>query len=239
MLAAASNLPSACAPTGHTCVGLELVNVQDCPWDTDYWNTTAIDDDDLSFTVAALGPYDWGYQGNYSRPNPTGFWPDYYTLIEKAAGVTFTRVYYSSSDGVMAALANNSADMTEPYWTLGGTYNNRPRIEIFERSCTCVGTDSVFFTLTDTNSTNGTTTIVSSSTSSGLETWVIVILCVGSVMVVVLASTMVMIIKKERDGEPIFIKLAQEELNPTHAELSTIGSGSSSRSPSAQKPATV
>jgi hypothetical protein len=27
--------------------------------------------------VAALGPYDWGYQGNYSADPPTGLWADY------------------------------------------------------------------------------------------------------------------------------------------------------------------
>mmetsp|Transcript_132154 Transcript_132154/g.243059 ORF Transcript_132154/g.243059 Transcript_132154/m.243059 type:complete len:397 (+) Transcript_132154:90-1280(+) len=82
---------------------------------------------------------------------PTGFWPEYMNAIAKAMSshygkeITVHRVYYPNSDLVNQAVADGTeADMSEPYYYLGGFHDNKPRIEALDFSCVTVATASAF-----------------------------------------------------------------------------------------------
>lgn len=178
--------------------GLDAVSVQDCPWDTSIWNSTGLTAEDYNFRIAGLLA-DWGWQGNYTAEDPTGFWPEIYNAIEDAVGANFTRVYYDTSDEIMAAIEANEVDITEFYWTLGGVFQGQPRTELFEASCTVLGVDSVFFVKPDTTSDSGVedSVVIALSVVGGL----FFICCIG------LALFACHIIKKEKEGNPVFMAL--------------------------------
>jgi hypothetical protein len=46
----------------------------------------------------------------------------------------------------MDSVLGGSADLTEPYWTVSGWYNDRARSEHLDLSCSVLGTESIFFT---------------------------------------------------------------------------------------------
>jgi hypothetical protein len=98
--------------------------------------------------IAALGPYDWGQDGNYKADPPTGFWPEFYKAVEghfnTQYGVGFERVYNGSSAGTMNLLETDEADATEPYWTVDAYHKGTPRPHAFVYSCTTLGYDSTF-----------------------------------------------------------------------------------------------
>jgi len=183
--------------------GMEVVNVHDCTWDTSAWDVTGLGANDYNFRVAGLQA-DWGYQGNYLPDDPTGFWPEVYNAIEASIGLNFTRQYYSGSDAVMMAIEADEADITEPYWTIGGSYKDQPRVALFEKSCTVLGTDSVFFvkksTMTSSNSGVASWVTILISISGGLAFCV----CVG------LACFTYHMIQKEKDGNPVFMALSDK-----------------------------
>lgn len=184
--------------------GMEVVNVNDCPWDTSVWNISGLSSDDYNFRVACLEA-NWGYQGNYLLDDPTGFWPELYNGIEASIGANFTRLYYSGSNDVMAAIESDEADITEPYWTIGGIYKDQPRVELFKKSCTVLGTDSVFFTKKT----------MAISTSSGVADWVVILLSIGGglafIICVGLACFSCHIIRKEKEGNPLFMQLGNQD----------------------------
>ena len=71
---------------------MELVSIQDCPTDASLWNVSGLTTEDYNFRVGGFQS-NWGYQGNYQLDPATGFWPEFYNIIESAAGATFTRRY--------------------------------------------------------------------------------------------------------------------------------------------------
>jgi len=82
---------------------------------------------------------------------PTGFWPEYMNSIASQMGTHYgksikvKRVYYTTSDLVIAAVANGTdVDMSEPYYYLGGFHDSQPRIEALHSSCVTVATASAF-----------------------------------------------------------------------------------------------
>jgi len=48
-----------------------------------------------------------------------------------AMGFGFQRVFNATSDGTMDLVANDLADITEPYWTIDAYYNGRSRQHFF------------------------------------------------------------------------------------------------------------
>lgn len=86
---------------------------------------------------------------------PTGFWPEYLSHVaaklSAAYGTTIRvkRTYYANSNLVVAAVADGTEDMSEPYYYLSGFFSNSPRIESMHFSCVTVGTASMFFTKDD------------------------------------------------------------------------------------------
>jgi hypothetical protein len=132
--------------SAHTCRtnDVDRFPFQKVPDDTQ-WNVIASRG---HVRVAALGPYNWGTDGDYTVSPPTGFWPEFYNDVEKwflnGTGYSFERVYFSSSAQVMDALLNGTVDATEPYWTVDAFHNNRARIHLFQSSCTTIGYDSTF-----------------------------------------------------------------------------------------------
>merc|ERR1719163_937588 len=98
--------------------------------------------------IAALGPYDWGQDGNYKAEPMTGFWVEFLSSVEtffKAEyGVGFERVWSLSSAGTMNLLTDGDADATEPYWTVDAYHDGTPRPHAFRYSCTTLGYDSTF-----------------------------------------------------------------------------------------------
>jgi len=99
--------------------------------------------------IAALGPYNWGNAGDYTKEKPTGFWPELLSAIEyhfqNSTGIGFERVFAMTSDAAMAMVDSGIADATEPYWTVDAYYNGRSRQHTFAPSCTIHGYDSTFF----------------------------------------------------------------------------------------------
>mmetsp|Transcript_2685 Transcript_2685/g.10731 ORF Transcript_2685/g.10731 Transcript_2685/m.10731 type:complete len:355 (-) Transcript_2685:150-1214(-) len=106
--------------------------------------------------LAALGPFDWGLDGNYTASPPTGFWPGYVGLLlgELRAGLglpllELQRVYAPSSDEVIELVLSGAAHATEPYMTTGAFYPSTgeitaPRQEATHMSCTTAGYEPVF-----------------------------------------------------------------------------------------------
>ena len=106
--------------------------------------------------VAALGPYNWGVDGNYeAEPEPTGFWPDYLEAVVDAlsAGlgtkIKTKRVYRESSTETLQLLLDGKAHVSEPYFATNGFFGGLPRQDAFHMSCTTLGYDSTFFARND------------------------------------------------------------------------------------------
>lgn len=163
------------------------------------------------FVMSALGPYDWGIDGNYTATPPTGFWVDYVSAIEaelqKEYGqdVRIERQWHSSSDGVLGAVLRGDADFSEPYYTVDAFYNNRPRKSDFAMSCTTLGYDSTFFT-------SRYTPQYSSTTHSEAWLWLMISGMVVSVAVIIsLLGVVLFMMKRERTGNPVFQPLQQNE----------------------------
>jgi len=101
--------------------------------------------------IAALGPYQWGgTDGDYTKEPFVGFWPDYYNLIEQEFinryNITFERVWYKTSKGVMDSLLSNETDTTEPYMMVGAAYQDFSRKSTFSLSCITSATQDKYFT---------------------------------------------------------------------------------------------
>jgi len=82
---------------------------------------------------------------------PTGFWPEYMSAIAKSMSTHYgkqidvERVYYETSDLVTKAVAEGiEVEMSEPYYYLGGFYDDKPRIEALHFSCITVAVASAF-----------------------------------------------------------------------------------------------
>jgi len=110
--------------------------------------------------VAALGPSNWGIDGNYLVSPPVGFWPDYVDAVAAALAskyllprVLVNRTFHTSSNGVLAAVAAGNAHVSEPYFNLGGFYGGKPRGVALTASCSVLGYDSTFFVNASTAAT--------------------------------------------------------------------------------------
>ncbi|KAA0150805.1 hypothetical protein FNF31_06953 [Cafeteria roenbergensis] len=102
--------------------------------------------------IAALGPADWGVDGNYELDPPVGFWPDYVAGIAKAIAdkyslgrVQVNRTFYPSSTQVLDAVRTRRHHLTEPYFNTGAFYRGVPRRVGMHASCSVLGYDSTFF----------------------------------------------------------------------------------------------
>eukprot|EP00211_Chloroparvula_japonica_P007355 CAMPEP_0119126680 /NCGR_PEP_ID=MMETSP1310-20130426/5511_1 /TAXON_ID=464262 /ORGANISM="Genus nov. species nov., Strain RCC2339" /LENGTH=323 /DNA_ID=CAMNT_0007116851 /DNA_START=141 /DNA_END=1109 /DNA_ORIENTATION=- len=112
---------------------------------------------DRVIRVAAIGPSDFGIDGDYTVDPPVGFWPDYLEAIldefQVAYGndITLSRTFWpvDQTDDLLAAVADGDLDMTEPYFVVGGFFEGRTRQESLHMSCTSMGYDSTFFTSRD------------------------------------------------------------------------------------------
>jgi len=167
--------------------------------------------------IGALGPSNWGSDGNYQVTPHVGYWPDYYNAIETEFrtqyGVGFERVWFGSSVEVMGALENGTIDATEPYWTVDSFHNGRARKHAFEMSCITMGYDSTFFTKRDP-----TPVALSAKGDDGLEDWVLAIVIILPILFVIAVAVGVWLIIKERAGNPVF-----QPLNKTDTETEMQG----------------
>jgi len=156
--------------------------------------------------VGALGPSNWGYQGGYADADgnavadPEGFWPDYMNAIFDQfvlayPGVSMSRVWNGTSNGVMDDVVAGRAHLTEPYWTVSAWYNGRARSEHLELGCTVLGTESIFFT-----KGAGVATEV-------LPDWAIAVIAVGCSLFVLACLVLVFMTAKEKAGDPIFTSM--------------------------------
>ena len=98
-----------------------------------------------------MGPYQWGgTDGDYTKEPFVGFWPDYYNLIEQEFknqyNITFERVWYKTSKGVMDSLLSNETHTTEPYMMVGAAYQDFSRKSTFSLSCITSATQDKYFT---------------------------------------------------------------------------------------------
>jgi len=173
------------------------------------WNATQRG----SLRIASLGPYNWTNQGDYLQEGgPTGFWPDVHSVIEghfkEQYGVGFERVYSPSSDGTMALIEDDKADVTEPYWTVDAFYKNRSRSHLFGMSCTTLGYDSTFLVRVEDQKVllGGNATIFAAASSSS-KTTVTVVVAVCSVVIVLAALFILYLRKREMRADPLWSTL--------------------------------
>jgi hypothetical protein len=185
---------------------MQVVNINDCSWDTSAWNVTGLSPDDYNFEVAGIRA-NWGYQGDYTKDDPTGFWPEVYSAIEASIDANFTRQLYSDSNGVMEAINEGEADITESYWTFGATWvDNKPVVELFDWSCIVLGTDSVFFVKKCTTT---------SAPSEGYSTWVVILTSTLAGLAfcgcLAIACFSYHIIQKQKKGNPVYMAMGDKD----------------------------
>jgi hypothetical protein len=184
--------------------GMQGVFVDNCPWSTAFWNITGLSPDDYNFRVAGIRA-NWGYQGDYTKDEPTGFWPEIYNAIEASIDANFTRQLYSDSDGVMSAVIAGEADITDAYWTVSTTWNSMPAVELYEWSCIVLGSNSVFWvkksTTTSAPAEDASGDLILAGTLAGLAFCAFLLT----------AGFSYYLVKKEKQGEPVFLKSGVEE----------------------------
>jgi len=169
--------------------------------------------------VGSLGgaggtPADWGYQGNYTKSPPSGFWPEFEAAIFQKiidqyplpAGATLTveRVWNASSAGVMDSVLEGRAEMTAPYWTVPAFHKGASRHYQLAVGCTTIGTEQQFFTLATMLSTS--VPVAETSLPPGAIAGIAI-----SIVVAVMAIMLICImINKEKKGQPLFTPLLVE-----------------------------
>ena len=174
----------------------EMVSVFNCMAEPESWPFP-----NATFTspvkIAALGPGDWGVDGNYKSNPPVGYWPDYYNAIEKefkeAYGVGFERVWFSSSSSLMNALRDGTVDATEPYMTIDSFHEGRGRKSQFLISCITMGYDSTFFTRKQAAKED-------SGLSDGATVAIAALAGVSGLAILFI----LFVIKREKSGKPVF-----------------------------------
>jgi len=149
---------------------------------------------------------DWGFQGNYEKKPPSGFWPEYETAIYKeisdqyltgGAQLTVQRVWNGSKATLDNVLAGN-ADMTAPYWFIPGTYKGTARHYHLDAGCATIGGEQQFFTLRPKSSPVDETDI---------PPGVIAGAAISGVVAVMAIMLICIMIKKEKKGQPLFTPL--------------------------------
>lgn len=155
---------------------------------------------DGKLKIASLGPYDWGVaDGNYKVTPAVGFWPDYYTEVEKEFvkqyGITFERVWYPTSAKVMAAVHDGICHTTEPYMMLGSAAStNTSRKTAFDETCITSATNDKYFTKLHT---------LPEFVEKDLTfMWIIII--VSAIISFFSALCCSLMFCKERNGSPLF-----------------------------------
>lgn len=165
--------------------------------------------------LGALGPSNWGYQGNYLLEDPPGFWPDYlnaimsYFTAEYGDAIQVKRVWNSSSNGVMDSVLGGNAHMTEPYWTVSAWYNGRARSEHFELGCTVLGTESIIFTKGLIPAPT-TPPAPPPPPPEGLATWAIAVIAIVSSAALIFLFVLGFIISREKAGAPVFTSISAD-----------------------------
>jgi len=181
--------------------------------------------------VGALGPSDWGVDGNYTADPPTGFWPEVLDAIGHGVlghtGLSFRRVFFGSSDEVMQAVLDGSVDVTEPYWTVSSWYLGEARKYNFAMGCFVVGSEHHYFTRKATGSPSMSPTTSSPSTAptasptpspiaapvqgtdqkgnddGSFSTLEYVLLGTGAVLVVLLAAGLVSLHRRNQENQEL------------------------------------
>mmetsp|Transcript_21503 Transcript_21503/g.34694 ORF Transcript_21503/g.34694 Transcript_21503/m.34694 type:complete len:400 (+) Transcript_21503:41-1240(+) len=158
--------------------------------------------------VGALGPSNWGFQGNYQLTNPAGLWPDVMNRIfeqfQQAYGtdIVLTRHFHFTSADVMNDVLTGNTDLTEPYWTVPAFHNNEARTKNFDISCTVLGTESCFFTNAQVAQVAQTPS--SNNDDDTFPAWAVaVIVVLGSLTLLGVLFTC-FLISREKSGKPIF-----------------------------------
>lgn len=94
--------------------------------------------------------------GDYTVTPAVGFWPDYFEAIMDELRAEYgplntNRLLFTTSNQALDAVATGVADISELYYVIGGTYNNRIRIEAFDIPCTAGSYESSAFTSVTSN----------------------------------------------------------------------------------------
>jgi len=156
-------------------------------------------------TMGALGPNNWGYQGNYLISDPTGLWPDYVNKIfdkfntAYGGNIQLNRVFNESSASVMQYVLDGTADLTEPYWTLSASHDDRARTHLFDLSCTVLGTESCFF-----SSSQSSAPTSESSNDDSFPGWAIAVIVILGLLLISGSAFLCLIICREKQGKPMF-----------------------------------
>lgn len=185
--------------------------------------------------VAALGPYNWGVDGNYQADPFTGFWPEYMDAIfiefqSKYTGVEMERVWFETSGETMDCIDSGACHLTEPYWLQPSLYNGIPRVHAFKMSCTTMGYESRFFTRIEypppppPSDDNGLSD--DGPSDDGLSDGAIAAIVVSSVAAFVFLLFVIYLVYFERRGAPVFTplitpppkKISQKSLNNVSLE---------------------
>jgi hypothetical protein len=103
----------------------------------------------------------------------------------------------------------------------GGTFNGMPRIDLFPRSCTVAGSEAQFFVANEVV-VNPPESVVerTKTTKPVLPTWVPYVIAFGAASLIAISSALWYLVKKEQSGDPVFVKLADNEVTATSSKQS-------------------
>jgi hypothetical protein len=195
--------------------GIDTVEVRTCAGDASVFAHQNFDKiRNGVITIGRLGPYNWGSLGDYTVEPETGFYPNYSTLLEQELkellNITVQYKNWPTSQEVMDAVIDGTVDCTDVYWTFPALYEQNgtsvSRRSAFDFSCAVLGTDDLIFVKTVSDGAEG-------GSDSGLLAWQtivwIAVLC--GVVFSVMLGTLAYMVKKERDGEPLFKSILLDE----------------------------
>ena len=182
----------------------EMVSVFNCKGAPDMFPFPNLTFTKGTLTIGALGPHNWGVDGNYQSPYPhTGFWPAYYEAIQEEFnahyGVSFNRQWFNTSTSLMNALQHGEIDATEPYMTIDSFHNGKGRKSLFDVSCITAGYDSTFFTKKSAPEVE-----IKILKDNELSEGAIVGIVAISVAAAIAAVAIVFMIRREKSGKPLF-----------------------------------
>lgn len=183
----------------------EALVVHSCKPDAGHFEWPALANNSV-ITIASLGPYNWGgTDGDYTKTPFVGFWPDYYNLLEvefrQRYNITFQRLWYPSSKGVLDAVKNGVANTTEPYMMIGSAYNGKSRKSEFDLTCITSATQDKYF---------AKKAVVVVDPPKSMTLWYTILGLLGLLLVGSMMALCIMY-RAERKGDPVFSAVLLEE----------------------------
>ena len=106
----------------------------------------------------------------------TGFWPDYYTRIQKEFllryNISLERKWYTTSSALLHSITNGETNFTEPYMLVGASHGDISRKSAFRNVVYYSATQSMYFTKASSSSSKNNLNFVKQAIFSNMYFWV-------------------------------------------------------------------